>query len=158
MILFAQWKFYLRNGDSFYAMEILFAQWVIYCTRKQKFFLRNDKASNLNHIHFAQSQDLMPMMSQLVLHHFILWPDKSMKKFVLILVHTYYPNSFCTMSTRIPKDSIWLFKEVIFEFRVDSFCAMSVVSVEKHLFLIFSYPLVFFSNLEKQKYLTKRPV
>ena len=53
MILFAQWKFYLRNGDSFYAMEILFAQWVIYCTRKQEFFLRNDKALNLNHIHFA---------------------------------------------------------------------------------------------------------
>lgn len=142
-------------------MEILFAQWVIYCTRKQKFFLRNDKASNLNHIHFAQwvkISCLWCLKSQLVLHHFIICPDKSIKKFVLILMYTYYPNSFCTMSTRIPKDSIWLFKEVIFEFRVDSFCAMSVVSVEKRLFLIFSYPLVFCSNLEKQKYLTKRPL
>ena len=74
MILFAQWKFYLRNGDSFYAMEILFAQWVIYCTRKQKFFLRNDKASNLNHIHFAQWVKILCLWclkSLLVLHHII---------------------------------------------------------------------------------------
>ena len=74
MILFAQWKFYLRNGDSFYAMEILFAQWVIYCTRKQKFFLRNDKASNLNHIHFAQWVKILCLWclkSLPVLHHII---------------------------------------------------------------------------------------
>ena len=42
--------FFLRNENSIYAIEIIFAQWVIYCTRKQKFFLRNDKDSNLNHI------------------------------------------------------------------------------------------------------------
>ena len=28
-------------------------------------------------------------------------------------LYVYHPNSFCALSTRILKDSIWLFQEVI---------------------------------------------
>ena len=57
---------------------------------------------------------------------------------------------------------VYSFKESVisfminFEFRVDSFCAMSAVSVKKLIFLIFSFPILFCSNSEKQKYFTKR--
>ena len=101
-------------------------------------------------------------------------------KEICAYIHVYYPNSFCAMRTRIPRLSqeviafdkndssfsfqikVYSFKESVisfminFEFRVDSFCAMSAVSVKKLIFLIFSFPILFCSNSEKQKYFTKR--
>ena len=96
-ILFTQWKFFLRNGsftvleskNSFYAMTKL----QILTT----FILRNESRS------------------QLVLHHIMSCHIMSGQKYkeISAYIYVYYPNSFCAMSTRIPKDSIWLFQEVI---------------------------------------------
>ena len=54
---------------------------------------------------------MMPQISTCLTSHHIMSGQKY--KEISAYICVYYPNSFCAMSTRMPKDFIWLFQEVI---------------------------------------------
>ena len=112
VILFTQWKFFLRNGsftvleskNSFYAMTKL----QILTT----FILRNESRS---HTYDVSNLNLSCITS------YVLWSRQKYKE-ISASIHVYYPNSFCAMRTRIPR----LSQEVIAFDKNDSSCSFQI--------------------------------